>query len=195
MSAAIALVSPKTHHNIGSVLRTADCFGASMVLVQGTRYKRSGMDVRGAFGRVPLIHTDSIRDQIPFSHVPVAIEITDDAGSLEDFCHPANALYVFGPEDGSLGRDSLSFCRNVIRIPTRRCLNLGVCVGVVLYDRAAKFSKLKKERELAKVADREADQLIQNMLDTLPRMELSGPCPYSLLKPRDFPEEIYYPSS
>lgn len=148
MSAAIALVSPKTHHNIGSVLRTADCFGASLVLVQGTRYKRSGMDVRGAFGRVPLVETDSIREQIPFCHVPVAVEITDDADSLPDFCHPANALYVFGPEDGSLGRDTLSYCRNVIRIPTRRCLNLGVCVGVVLYDRAAKLKKLQEKAAL-----------------------------------------------
>lgn len=151
MSAAIALVSPKTIHNVGSVLRTADCFGASSVFVTGHRYKRSGADVSGAYSRVPLITVADLREAIPFAHIPIAVEITDGCDSLSTFCHPRNAFYVFGPEDGTLGAETLSWCRKVIRIPTRLCLNLGVCVGVVLYDRAAKL-----ERGLARDCDHEA---------------------------------------
>lgn len=141
MSAAIGLVSPKMSFNVGSVLRTADCFGASAVFVTGHRYRRSSTDTSAAYSRVPLVTTDDLHSVIPFNHVPVAIEIVDGCDSLSTFHHPRDAFYVFGPEDGTIGRETLSWCRNVIRIPTRLCLNLGVCVGVVLYDRAAKFER------------------------------------------------------
>lgn len=141
MSAAIGLVSPKCSANVASVLRTADCFGASAVFATGIRYRRHGADTSGAYSRVPLIQVDNLHAHIPFAYVPVAIEIVDGCDSLPAFAHPRNALYVFGPEDGSLGRAHLSWCRHVIRIPTRLCLNLGVCVAVVLYDRAAKIAR------------------------------------------------------
>jgi hypothetical protein len=40
--------------------------------------------------------------------VPVAVEMRRNAESLIDFVHPEYALYVFGPEDGSLGRATLN---------------------------------------------------------------------------------------
>lgn len=152
MSASIGLVNPKTHANVASALRVADCFGASSLLVRGERYRRHSMDTSAGYSRVPLIQVDNMRAHVPFNHVPVAIEITDDADSLPHFAHPRDALYVFGPEDGTLGREHLAWCRNVIRIPARRCLNLAVCVGIVLYDRVAKFARQEARdanRELA----------------------------------------------
>lgn len=41
-------------------------------------------------------------------------------------------------EDGSLPRDVLAWCRDVVVIPGRHCLNLAAAANVVLYDRAAK---------------------------------------------------------
>ena len=54
------------------------------------------------------------------------------------FEHPERALYVFGPEDGSLGRAVLARCHRFLVIPTRHCANLSAAVYTVLYDRHAK---------------------------------------------------------
>ena len=70
--------------------------------------------------------------------VPVAVELRRNTESLIDFVHPEHALYVFGPEDGSLGRATLAQCHRFLVIPTRHCANLSAAVYAVLYDRHAK---------------------------------------------------------
>ncbi len=70
--------------------------------------------------------------------VPVAVELRRNAESLIDFEHPERALYVFGPEDGSLDRAVLARCHRFLVIPTRHCTNLSAAVYTVLYDRQAK---------------------------------------------------------
>jgi tRNA(Leu) C34 or U34 (ribose-2'-O)-methylase TrmL len=55
-----------------------------------------------------------------------------------DFEHPENALYVFGPEDGSLPKTVRLLCHRFVVIPTHHCLNLAAAVNVVLYDRRLK---------------------------------------------------------
>jgi tRNA(Leu) C34 or U34 (ribose-2'-O)-methylase TrmL len=68
----------------------------------------------------------------------VAVELRRNAESLIDFVHPEHALYLFGPEDGSLGRATLAQCHRFLVIPTRHCANLSAAVYTVLYDRHAK---------------------------------------------------------
>jgi hypothetical protein len=51
---------------------------------------------------------------------------------------PDRALYIFGPEDGSLDKDIRDWCEDVVYIPTTGCMNLAATVNVVLYDRLAK---------------------------------------------------------
>lgn len=70
--------------------------------------------------------------------VPVAVELRRNGESLIRFEHPERALYVFGPEDGSLGRAVLARCHRFLVIPTRHCTNLSAAVYTVLYDRHAK---------------------------------------------------------
>ena len=54
------------------------------------------------------------------------------ARSLIDFDHPERALYVFGPEDGSLDRAVLAQCHRFLVIPTKHCTNLSAAVYTVL---------------------------------------------------------------
>ncbi len=70
--------------------------------------------------------------------VPVAVELRRNAESLIEFDHPERALYVFGPEDGSLDRAVLAQCHRFLVIPTKHCTNLSAAVYTVLYDRHAK---------------------------------------------------------
>jgi tRNA(Leu) C34 or U34 (ribose-2'-O)-methylase TrmL len=68
----------------------------------------------------------------------VCVELVEGAISLPDFEHPQDALYIFGPEDGSIKQDVLDQADAVVYIPTVGCLNLAATVNVLLYDRLAK---------------------------------------------------------
>jgi len=58
---------------------------------------------------------------------------------LPQFDHPANALYVFGPEDSSLSQELVDKSHHRVYVPTIGCMNLAASVNVVLYDRQAKL--------------------------------------------------------
>lgn len=77
-------------------------------------------------------------ERVPHGCVPIAVEFTAWANSLVTFVHPERALYIFGPEDGSLPSKMMDRCKMTIKIPTTYCLNLAAAVNVVLYDRVAK---------------------------------------------------------
>ena len=68
----------------------------------------------------------------------VCVEIVPNAQNLVSFEHPANVVYVFGPEDGSVSQVYKRFCSSFIFIPSAHCLNLSAALNVVLYDRRAK---------------------------------------------------------
>ena len=69
---------------------------------------------------------------------------------LHEFEHPENAFYIFGPEDGTLGKKILSRCPYKTYIPTKGCMNLAASVNVILYDRLAK--RLSKNFPFKKIS-------------------------------------------
>jgi tRNA(Leu) C34 or U34 (ribose-2'-O)-methylase TrmL len=75
--------------------------------------------------------------------VPVCVERSAAAELLVDFVHPDHALYVFGPEDGSVSKGWRASCHRFVSIPTVNAgpLNLAAAVNVVLYDRQAKAAR------------------------------------------------------
>lgn len=147
--AAVGLLNPKTPSNVGSVLRAAYAFDVSLVAVQGQRYVRASTDTPQAYRHLPLLHGE-LRALVPFDCVPVAVDLVVNARSLHSYTHPQRAFYVFGPEDGTLGAPVLEWCRDVIYIPTRGCLNLAACVNVVLYDRDKKMARDQRVLEATK---------------------------------------------
>ena len=147
--AAVGLVNPKTHHNVGAVLRAAFCFDAAFVAVSGHRYRHACTDTPNTSRHKPLFHVGDILSICPHDCEPVGVEIADGAVPLDQFRHTPRAFYIFGPEDGSLGGAILSRCARTVVIPSRMCLNLAASVNVVLYDRAAKM--LRDQRRI--VAD------------------------------------------
>jgi tRNA(Leu) C34 or U34 (ribose-2'-O)-methylase TrmL len=134
--ATIGLHMPKTPANVGHVLRAASAFDVASVYVSGTRYRRSGTDTSAAYRHLPLIEVTDLHSIVPYDCVPVAVELTDDARPISTFIHPERAMYIFGPEDSSLGQKVTGWCRDVIYVPTAHCLNLAACVNVVLFHRA-----------------------------------------------------------
>lgn len=136
--AAIGLHMPKTPANVGSVLRAAHCYGAVLVAKTGQRYRGSPTDTTCTYRHMPLLQVEDLFSCIPHSCVPVAVDILKGARSLIGYTHPERAFYIFGPEDGTLGREFTQRCRDVVYVPTMDCMNLAAAVSVVLYDRMAK---------------------------------------------------------
>jgi tRNA(Leu) C34 or U34 (ribose-2'-O)-methylase TrmL len=139
--AAIGLYHPKTPENVGSVLRALHCYDAALVAIEGKRFKKSRIDTYRTWRHKPLIETEDLRLIIPYDCVPVAVDLIPGAQSLVNYRHPERAFYIFGPEDGTLGQKVLSWCHDVVYIPTIQCMNLAATVNVVLYDRLAKHPK------------------------------------------------------
>ncbi len=135
---AVGLFQPKTALNVGSVLRAAHCYGSALVALSGNRYKRSSTDTTKAYRHLPLLQVGDLFDAIPFDCVPVAIDLVDGARDITTYVHPERAFYIFGPEDGTLGRAITDRCRDKVFVPTAFCMNLAACVNVVLYDRYLK---------------------------------------------------------
>lgn len=147
--AAIGLHRPKNPINVGSAIRAAHCYEAAMIATSGERYTRAPTDVQAGYRHIPLVHCDNLRDVIPLDCVPVAVDLVPGARDLRCYHHPERAFYVFGPEDGTLGGPVLEWCRDVIYVPTRDCMNLAATVNVVLYDRMCKREQVIKHRRAA----------------------------------------------
>lgn len=138
---AIGIISPKSDPNVGGALRAAHCYNAALVVVQGSRCQKQSSDTTKAARHIPLLHAPDIFQAVPEGCETVAIEFIKSARPLQEFTHPERALYVFGPEDGSIPPDVLTRCKHVVFIPTKFCMNLAATVNVVLYDRMAKREK------------------------------------------------------
>jgi tRNA(Leu) C34 or U34 (ribose-2'-O)-methylase TrmL len=138
--AVVGLSQPKNAVNVGGVLRAAHCFGASMVVVSGKRFRASQLltDTHKAWRHMPLLYVDAILDTIPHDCVPVAVDLLEGARPLHRYTHPDRAFYIFGAEDQTLPPGIVRKCRDRVMVATDRCMNLAACVNVVLYDRAAK---------------------------------------------------------
>lgn len=137
--AAIGLDHPKNHINVGAALRAAGNYRAAFVAQSGQRCRPGLTDTMAQYRHMPFFRVEDLKNVIPYACIPVAVDLLDGATPLQEYKHPERAFYIFGPEDGTLGDSVLSWCRDVIYIPTYGCMNLAATVNVVLYDRAAKM--------------------------------------------------------
>lgn len=144
----IGLSNPKTPSNVGSIMRACGVYEAVQCFYTGRRYKKAKQfitDPQRHYRHIPLTNVENLKDVIPYDCVPVAVDLVEGAESLTDYKHPERAFYIFGPEDGTLGKKVISFCRDVVYIPTNGCMNLAATVNVVLYDRMLKWINRRKE--------------------------------------------------
>lgn len=162
MSTAVVLLNPKTPYNVGAVIRACSIFDVPTLRWTGDRIstaegrRKAGSALKKNKPRLPReerlkdytgVDWQEAADDVVSSLaaerdlVPVAVEKRQCATPLDAYEHPVNALYVFGPEDGSVPAGVLSVCHHFVVIPTAQQsvpLNLAAAVNVVLYDRLVK---------------------------------------------------------
>lgn len=138
----VCLTNPWVPRNVGEALRISKCFGADKVYMTGTRVALEGDGKKYRLPREERMR--GVYDRVwpterPFDEnrglTPVAVELVDGFEDINFFDHPEDALYVFGPEDGSLGRAELGQCHRFVRIPTTQCLSLPMAITAVLFHR------------------------------------------------------------
>jgi len=154
-SVYIGLSNPKSPENVNSVKRAAGNFRADSILYTGKRYPRAlklnpattNMS-RDVSLNIPVSGVTCLIDEIPENMKVVCVEFAEDAVSLAKYQHPDQALYIFGPEDGTLSQDIIDRADAVVYVPTKGCMNLAATVNVVLYDRLVKSSQCYDSNEL-----------------------------------------------
>ena len=140
-TAIIGLYNPKSPTNVGAVLRAAGCYDAAQVRYNGTRYSRAvkfQTDTQNSQERIQLVEMEDLTANVADDVEIVCVELVVGATALPHFTHPENAIYVFGPEDGSLPQEMVDKAHHVVYVPTHGCMNLAATVNVVLYDRLLK---------------------------------------------------------
>lgn len=137
----IGVWNMKREINYGTLFRTAYNFHAAFIFLIGRRFEKQASDTTRAEKSIPLfefVNADDFLAHRPHGYQLFGIEICPTARDIRQFCHPERAIYLLGPEDGSLPSSILEHCNSVIQIPTRVCLNVAVAGGIVLYDRLLK---------------------------------------------------------
>ena len=144
----IGLINPKSPDNVHAVLRAAGNFGVNKVYYTGSRYPKAlrlnpnAPDMsRKVSESVDLNEVFSLLDTVTDDMKIICIEFAENALPLTEFKHPANALYVFGPEDSSIRQDVIDKAYAVVYVPTVGSMNLSAAVNVVLYDRMSKSTE------------------------------------------------------
>ncbi len=136
----IGVYHPKTEHNIGTLLRSAQNMGAAFVFTVGRRYQKQATDTGNATMHLPSYHHDTLDDLI--RHLPhatplVGVELDPRATMLADYRHPERAAYLLGAEDHGLPPAVIDRCHSLVQIESDspRSMNVAVAGSIVMYHR------------------------------------------------------------
>jgi tRNA G18 (ribose-2'-O)-methylase SpoU len=134
----IGVFQPVHAQNVGTLWRSAYQLGASGIFTIGRRYTRQPGDVFKVQHKIPLrsyLTLEEFLQARPVGAELVGIEM--GGAPLAGFCHPQQAIYILGAEDGGLAPKVLQHCNHIISIEAvnRESYNLAVAGSIVMYHR------------------------------------------------------------
>ena len=126
-------------HNIGTVVRTANAFGAASVHIVGRRrWNRRGAMVTDRYQH--LHHHADVASLIEHADdaglVVVAVDNVPGSVPIETADLPRNALLLFGSESEGLTPDAKAAARMTVSIAqfgSTRSINAGVAAGIAMH--------------------------------------------------------------
>jgi len=134
-------------HNIGAIVRTAECLGATgVVLTPKTevtpQVRRAAM---GATEHIPVINYNmfqAIKEAKKAGLQIVGIERTENSVSLPQAQFQKPLMLIIGGEDRSLSPEILNKCDMTVEIPMKgkvNSLNMSVAAAVTMYEVVRQF--------------------------------------------------------
>lgn len=129
--------------NVGTILRTADAFGAdALILLPGCADPWSPKTVRSTMGacfRLPILSysLEELTEILEEKHIPLyATALREDTQDIRD-ADLSRAAVVIGSEGRGVSEQVLQACEMTLKIPMRdRCesLNAAMAAGIVLWE-------------------------------------------------------------
>ncbi len=133
----LALYQPKTSHNWGSLIRTANILGCNFIATIGPRFRPQVSDTLKSHRHIPVLEFTSFdefkKHCTPYGCKLIGVELEVGAQELKDFKHPERAVYILGSEDNGLPAAVLSHCSSVVKLQGERSMNVAVAGSIVLY--------------------------------------------------------------
>jgi tRNA G18 (ribose-2'-O)-methylase SpoU len=143
----LLLDNVRSMHNVGSIFRSADCFGVQKMVLGGITGKPPHKEIHktalGAEDSVPWVHIDDLKSHcLELKNkgvVLIAVEQTENSTHLGEFALDENREYaiILGNEVDGVSQDLLDICDLCIEIPqfgTKHSFNVSVCASIVLWD-------------------------------------------------------------
>ena len=147
----------RSAHNVGSLLRSAECFGVKEVFVSGfTPYPRVPHDTRlphiadkntrdiqktalGAEKTVTVTVVDNVHEFLKDyrkNHTVLALEQDTRSTPLKDAWLTGNSLLIVGREVEGLDHSIRDLCDHIFEIPmlgSKESLNVAIATSIALY--------------------------------------------------------------
>lgn len=148
----------RSTHNVGSIIRTAECFGVSHIYFTGyTPYPSTNNDSRlphvssklttqisktslGAENDVSWSHHHNLRELISKLKTEafeiIALEQDSSSISIEKFVPSENTAILLGNEVKGIDPDLMSLCDKIVEIPIfgkKESLNVVQATAIMLY--------------------------------------------------------------
>jgi len=136
---AVAIENWRHDLNIGTVVRTANAFGAREVVIVGNRrWNRRGAMVTDRYQHIRHLETPSALRAYAEAegYVLIAIDNLPGAVPLETFTLPADALLLFGQEGTGLSdeaREAAVAVCSIAQFGSTRSINAGVAAGIAMH--------------------------------------------------------------
>ncbi|MBD3635825.1 MAG: RNA methyltransferase [Crocinitomicaceae bacterium] len=137
----IGVYQPKTHHNIGTLWRSAYCLGAQFIFIIDGKYNDQTSDTHKTWSKIPFYKYedfDHFYKSLPHSTQLVGVELYENSTPIRTFAHPRRAAYLLGAENNGLPDKVLTRCHHLIQLPGEHSLNVAVSGSIVMYDRINK---------------------------------------------------------
>ena len=141
----IVLDNIRSAFNVGSIFRIAECLGASEIHLCGYTPLPSNESVQktsmNTYNLVPTLHFQNVHESLEYlkkKNIPLfALETAKKSISLDQSKLSGPCAFVFGNERFGLDPKTLSFCDEVISIPTfgnKNSLNVANTTAMVCWE-------------------------------------------------------------
>lgn len=139
----IGVFRPKTHHNIGTLWRSAYLMGAQFIFIIDGKYNDQSSDTQKTWSKIPFFKykdMDHFYSSLPHSTQLVGLEMSEKSESITNFAHPMRGAYLLGAEDNGLPQKVLDKCHHLVQLDVGS-LNVAVAGSIVMYDRISKWKQ------------------------------------------------------